>query len=97
MKRPEQPSQKSLAELSILEYMSANPDAKDTAVRVMKWWIGTTGRPLPRLEIQRTLDHLVHQGWMIVREGRVHEKIYSLKQDRRLELRQILLQQPMTD
>ena len=34
---------------------------------------------------------------MIVREGRVHEKIYSLKQDRRLELRQILLQQPMTD
>jgi len=64
----------------VLEYLISNPEAKDTAEGILKWWI-PMGHPKPGYEdIEKILDFLVLKGWLTVRAVTQQEQIYGLNQ-----------------
>ena len=74
----------------ILGYLYSNPDAKDTAEGVEKWWLNGMEINLDARVVQGSLDYLVRLGWLVSSERRGSRMVYGLNGDRRDTLRQFL-------
>jgi hypothetical protein len=71
----------------ILRYFIENPDAKDTADGIQKWWIPKSGVELTRGEVRDALDFLGSKGWVIKRALPSSKIIYSVEGSRFEEIR----------
>jgi hypothetical protein len=90
MKRSGQsPSSNSVIWL-VLEYLCANPDAKDTAEGIINWWVGGRGVKIDRGDVKIALQYLVARDWLVVTGSVSDHQIYGLNQARRTELLQLL-------
>lgn len=65
----------------LLRYLIANPDAKDTAEGIFKWWIPKQHRELRPEELEKVLTSLVAKGWLIERAVSPREKLYALNRE----------------
>jgi len=74
----------------ILGYLYSNPDAKDTAEGVEKWWLNGMEINLDARAVQGSLDYLVRLGWLVSSERRGSRMVYGLNGDCRDKLRQFL-------
>ena len=74
----------------ILGYLSSNPDAKDTAEGVEKWWLNVMEVNMDAKTVQGSLDHLVKWGWLVSYQLQGTGVVYGLNRERREKLRQIL-------
>lgn len=74
----------------ILGYLCSNPDAKDTAEGVEKWWLNGKGIDVDAKIVEHSLDYLVKLGWMVSSERLGSGMVYGLNGDRRNKLRQFL-------
>ena len=74
----------------ILGYLYSNPDAKDTAEGVEKWWLNDMEINLDARAVQGSLDYLVRLGWLVSSERRGSRMVYGLNGDCRDKLRQFL-------
>lgn len=74
----------------ILNYLIEHPDAKDTVVGILKWWLS---RPLIEWEqeqVQEALDSLVAKGWLVKRILPSSLELYSLNKKGRPEIDEFL-------
>jgi hypothetical protein len=74
----------------ILGYLCSNPEAKDTAEGVEKWWLNDMEINLDARDVQGALDCLVRLGWLVSSERQGTGMVYGLNGDRRDRLRQFL-------
>lgn len=65
----------------LLRYLIANPDAKDTAEGIFKWWIPKQHRELKPEALAQALATLVANGWVIERVVSQREKLYALNRE----------------
>jgi len=75
---------------AILRYWVKNPDAKDTADGILKWWLPGDRAGSGKEEVQKALDALICKGWLIKRETTPNRIIYGLHKERVEEIKKFL-------
>ena len=90
MNRPDFSEENDVVAWLILGYLCSNPDAKDTAEGVEKWWLNGMEINLDAIAVQGSLDHLVRLGWLVLSQRHGSGMVYGLNGDRRDKLRQFL-------
>jgi hypothetical protein len=73
----------------VLEYLCANPDAKDTAEGIANWWVGGHGVMVDPGGVKTALQYLVARDWLVVTGSISYQQIYGLNPTRRTELQQL--------
>jgi hypothetical protein len=80
----------------ILGYLCSNPDAKDTAVGIGRWWLRLEGIQVDALRVRDALRYLEQRGWLTTRGDGPSLKVYSLSKDRQQALQTFLRVHPLT-
>jgi hypothetical protein len=75
---------------AILKYLIERPLAKDTAEGIVQWWLPDFLPSPPEIAVQRALDALVQQGWVVVTKKSPTMTLYGLKESRREEILEFL-------
>ena len=73
---------------SILGYLYAHPDARDTSVGIRTWWL--CGEDADADSVQSALDELLLSGWITRSGTSSNHPMYGLNQTRRTALQQFL-------
>jgi hypothetical protein len=73
---------------SILGYLYAHPDSKDTSVGIRTWWL--CGADAGADAVQSALDELLVCGWITLSDTSSSHPMYGLNQTRRAALQQFL-------
>lgn len=81
MKQPKPVDPQSEAIRLLLRYLIANPDAKDTAEGIFKWWIPKLHRELRPEALEKMLTSLVAKRWLMERAVSPQEKLYALNRE----------------
>lgn len=74
----------------ILGYLYSNPEAKDTADGVEKWWLKDMEISMDPRTVQGCLDRLVKWGWLVSSNRQGIGIVYGLNGERRETLRHFL-------
>ena len=76
--------------IEILRYVIAHPSAKDTINGIEKWWLSKNLGGEGKRKIAESLNLLVVKGWLIARCSPQSETIYSLNENKLLEINAFL-------
>ncbi|HSS22533.1 MAG TPA: hypothetical protein VLL54_20850 [Pyrinomonadaceae bacterium] len=76
--------------IEILRYVIAHPSAKDTVNGIEKWWLSKNLGGEGKRKIAESLNLLVVKGWLIARCSPQSETIYSLNENKLLEINAFL-------
>jgi hypothetical protein len=74
----------------ILEYLINNPDAQDTFEGIVDWWLLQQDIKRNVGLIRETVDELIHQGFLLERQGNGRRKYYQLNRERLQEISAII-------
>jgi predicted RNA binding protein YcfA (HicA-like mRNA interferase family) len=74
----------------IMSYWLERPDAKDTIEGIQKWWLRKNAAQRRRTDVQRALDCLTSQGWLIKREIAASIDLYGINPNRMDEIKEFL-------
>jgi len=66
---------------NILKHLVEHPDAKDTLDGVVKWWGDPADRTAQVNVVRRSLEELIHRGWVTVKMGGAGMRFYGLNKD----------------
>lgn len=64
---------------TILAYLVAHPDAKDTIEGIAQWWAPSYAGSAEA--VRRGVEELTRRGWLSVRTGGTGVRLYSLNKD----------------
>ena len=70
----------------ILAYLMDNPDAQDTFEGIVDWWLLQQDIMRNVALIRQTVDGLIHQGFLLERQGDGRRKYYQLNHERLPEI-----------
>jgi len=62
----------------VLDYLAANPDAKDTARGIREWWLAKPGIEYSSTQVEAALAELVYERKLQAHVGADGQTIYSL-------------------
>jgi|RhiMetdeSRZDD1v2_1073273.scaffolds.fasta_scaffold388716_2 hypothetical protein len=71
----------------ILRYLLEHPDAKDTVMGVLQWWVPTHPS---ETSVQEALEVLVAQGWVTQRQTITSQQLYGLNKEKLEEIKAYL-------
>jgi len=74
----------------ILAYLLDNPDAKDTFDGIMNWWMLQQDIKRNVALIRKTVEELIHSGFLLVRHGSDKTKYYQVNRERLPEISALL-------
>jgi hypothetical protein len=74
----------------IMSYWLERPDAKDTIEGIEKWWLRKNVPQRRRIDVQRALDYLTANGWLIKREIGASIDLYGINPTRSDEIKEFL-------
>lgn len=93
MNRPDFPEDNNVVARLILGYLCSNPDAKDTAEGIGRWWLRGEGIDADKESVRTALDYLVARRWLTATGGSAGLTLYGLNKNRQYALRQFLQSQ----
>ena len=70
----------------ILAYLMDNPDAQDTLEGIVDWWLLQQDIKRNVAVIRKTVDELIHQGFLLERQGNDRTKYYQVNRERLHEI-----------
>jgi hypothetical protein len=70
----------------ILQYLMSHPDAKDTILGILRWWLPTNCRGWTVEQVQDALDTLVARGWLTIRRTTPAQQLYGLNKEKLMEI-----------
>jgi hypothetical protein len=91
--RPDISEENNVVAWLILGYLCSNPEAKDTAAGVRKWWLSGEGIDADTDVVRGALDYLVKWGWLTTTEGYAGLSVYGLNKNRQDVVRRFLQSQ----
>ena len=86
MERPAHPITSTRVACLLLGYLSAYPDARDTAEGIAQWWLRAHAVNAHETTVREALKELVASGWLIAKESRSRPRLYSLNVARKSDL-----------
>jgi hypothetical protein len=90
MNRPDFSEDYNVVTRLILGYLCSNPDAKDTAEGIGRWWLLGKGINADMDVVRGSLVYLVKCGWLTATGGSAGITLYGLNKHRQHALRQFL-------
>ena len=76
----------------ILHYLVAHPDAKDTMLGILHWWLPAAPVGWGEEDVQAALDALVEKGWITQRRLASSQILYGLNRTQTEAIRDFLQQ-----
>ena len=70
----------------ILAYLMDNPDAQDTLEGIVDWWLLQQDIKRNVALIRKTVDALIHRGFLLERQGNDRTKHYQVNRERLPEI-----------
>ena len=70
----------------ILAYLMDNPDAQDTFEGIVDWWLLRQDIKRNVTLIRKTVDGLIHKGFLLERQGHGRTKYYQVNRERLPEI-----------
>jgi len=70
----------------ILTYLMDNPNAQDTFEGIVDWWLLQQDIKRNVALIRKTVDELIHQGFLLERQGHGTTKYYQVNRERLPEI-----------
>ena len=70
----------------ILAYLMDNPDAQDTLKGIVDWWLLQQDIKRNVALIRKTVDALIHRGFLLERQGNDRTKHYQVNRERLPEI-----------
>ena len=70
----------------ILAYLMDNPDAQDTFEGIVDWWLLQQDIKRNVTLIRKTVDELIHEGFLLERQGNSGTKYYQVNRERLPEI-----------
>jgi hypothetical protein len=70
----------------ILAYLMENPDAQDTLEGIVDWWLLQQDIKRNVALIRKTVDGLIHKGFLVVRQGIDRTKYYQVNHEKLPEI-----------
>jgi len=70
----------------ILAYLMDNPDAQDTLEGIVDWWLLQQDIKRNVALIRKTVDELIHKGFLLERHGNNRTKYYQVNRERLHEI-----------
>jgi len=70
----------------ILAYLIDNPDAQDTFEGIVDWWLLQQDIKRNVALIRKTVDALIHRGFLLERQGNDRTKHYQVNRERLPEI-----------
>jgi hypothetical protein len=74
----------------ILGYLMDNPEAQDTFEGIVDWWLLQQDIKRNVALIRKTVDALIHQGFLLERHGNDRTKYYQVNRERLPEISAII-------
>ena len=82
MNRPDFSEDHNVVARLILGYLCSQPDAKDTAEGIGRWWLPGTGIDADTDVVRGSLAYLVKSGWLTATGGSAGLTLYGLNKNR---------------
>lgn len=89
MNRPDQLLTSTRIVCLLLGYLSAHPDAKDTAEGIAQWWLRAHGVMVNNTGVEEALGELVASGWLTATGRIASHQMYCLNPARIVALQQM--------
>lgn len=70
----------------ILAYLIDNPNAQDTLEGIVDWWLLQQDIKRNVVLIRKTVDGLIHKGFLLERKGNDRTKYYQLNREKLPEI-----------
>jgi hypothetical protein len=70
----------------ILAYLMDNPDAQDTLKGIVDWWLLQQDIKRNVALIRKTVDRLIHKGFLLERQGKDQTKYYQVNREKLPEI-----------
>ncbi len=79
---------------AILDYLSKNPEAQDTAAGIAEWWLPEEKVKTRIATIREALAELVAEGFILRHRGKDSQVHYRINLQRLSEIEAVLRQRP---
>ena len=76
----------------ILAYLMDNPEAQDTLEGIVDWWLLQQDIKRNVALIRKTVDGLIHKGFLLERQGTGSTKYYQVNRERLPEISALIQQ-----
>ena len=75
----------------ILAYLMDNPDAKDTLKGIIDWWMLQQDIKRNVAQIRKTVDDLIHKGFLLEHKAIDRTKYYQVNRERLPEISALIV------